>query len=75
MFNNYIFDSSSYEQYLWSRKICENNNIFYSEQEVSKEEKVIKLLKGGFEEQHGFSVDDFIKISNDILENNPEVLI
>lgn len=41
----------------------------------TKEETVIRLLKGGFEEQHGMSFDEFVKIQNDLIKHKPEKLI
>jgi len=41
----------------------------------TNEEKVIRLIKGGFEEQHGISFEEFQKVYKEILENNPEKLI
>lgn len=41
----------------------------------STEEKVIALLKGGFEEKCGMSFDTFIKSYNALLQNHPEKLI
>lgn len=43
--------------------------------EVKEEEKVIRLVKGEFEIYHGMSVDDFLKIYENIIKNHPEKLI
>jgi hypothetical protein len=42
---------------------------------LSEEEKVVKLLKGGFEEKHGLTFDKFIEVYNKLLQDNPEKLI
>lgn len=40
-----------------------------------KKKKVIRLLKGGFEEKFGMSFDDFIAVYNELIENEPQRLI
>lgn len=39
------------------------------------EEKVIRLMKGGFEKHHGITFERFIEIYHCILEKSPEKLI
>jgi len=43
--------------------------------EETEEDKVIKILKGGFEKKFNMSFEKFIEIYNNILENSPEKLI
>ena len=42
---------------------------------LTPEQRVINLLKGGFESRCGISFDEFIKVYNDLLEHSPEKLI
>ena len=64
-------------------KTMQNSDAFkeifeLSDNEVKKEtdeEKVIRILKGDFEETFGMSFDKFIDIYNNLLENNPDKLI
>ena len=42
---------------------------------MTPQERVINLLKGGFESRCGISFDEFIKVYNDLLEHSPEKLI
>jgi len=51
---------------------CFSSKMYDSQTE---EEKVVKLLKGGFEEKCGITFTKFIEIYHNILENNPEKLI
>ena len=53
------------------------NNYFFScdKKQKTKEEIVLKLLKGDFEKNNGITFEDFIETYNKILENSPEKLI
>ena len=42
---------------------------------MTPQERVISLLKGGFENRCGISFDEFIQVYNELLEHNPEKLI
>ena len=42
---------------------------------MTPQERVINLLKGGFENRCGISFDEFIQVYNELLEHNPEKLI
>lgn len=42
---------------------------------ITPQERVISLLKGGFEIRCGISFDEFIQVYNELLEHNPEKLI
>lgn len=60
-------------------------NMFYSKKQVdmhldlppdeTDEEKVVRLIKGDFEEMHGISFSKFQRIYKEILKNNPEKFI
>ncbi len=41
----------------------------------SNEDFVVRMLKGGFEEQMGMTFEEFCRIRNEILQTNPEKLI
>lgn len=41
----------------------------------TKEQKVIRMLKGDFEKYIGMSYAEFEEIKNNLIENNPEKLI
>lgn len=41
----------------------------------SDKERVVKILKGGFENQFGMSYDRFVELYNEILKDEPERLI
>lgn len=43
--------------------------------EKTPEEKVIDIVKGGFEKKFGMTIQEFQKIYDDIVENSPEKLI
>ena len=41
----------------------------------TKEEKVIDIVNGGFQNHFGMSINEFQKIYEEILEHNPEQLV
>jgi len=43
--------------------------------DLTAEQKVIRLVKGGFEIQNGFPLNYFVKIYKDLITNHPEKLI
>ena len=59
----------------------EQDSDWYDDEEevelkpMTPQERVINLLKGGFESRCGISFDEFIKVYNDLLEHSPEKLI
>lgn len=44
-------------------------------QNETQKEKVIRILKQDFEENNGISFEEFMSTYNDIIENEPELLI
>jgi len=50
-------------------------NHVYQKIDETKEEKVVRLLKGDFERLCGISFDDFLITYHHIVKNNPEKLI
>lgn len=49
--------------------------IRFMPDEPTDEEKVLKILKGGFEKEFGMTYEKFKEIYETILEENPEKLI
>jgi nitric oxide reductase large subunit len=43
--------------------------------EKTPEEKVIDIVKGGFEKKFGMTIQEFQEIYDDLVENSPEKLI
>ena len=45
------------------------------EPEPTIEDKVVDIVKGGFEEKFGMTIQEFQEVYENIVENNPERLI
>lgn len=54
---------------------CDEDEEEYDWKQTTPEEKVIDLLKGGFERRCGISLDEFTRIYHELLEHSPEKLI
>lgn len=50
-------------------------DVSYGARAETKEEKVVRLLKGDFERYCGITFEDFVEVRNKIIEENPEKLI
>lgn len=67
---------------LKSNNHLEEVNISYSTKNrhqqlktMTKEDKVISLVKGGFESIHDMTIEEFFMIYKEMLNNNPEKLM
>ena len=66
-----ISQKNKFYESLTIKKFDEIMNWTY----MTKQEKVIRLVKGGMQQQTGMSVEEFILIYKDLLINYPEKLI
>jgi len=53
----------------------ENHDYVMKWINMTNQEKVIRLVKGGMQQQTGMTVEEFILIYKDLLINHPEKLI
>ncbi len=73
-------ESDEYDDYDCNKEYYDEDEDCedYDEEPVPKpttEEKVIDLLKGGFEKRCGLSLDEFMETYHKLLEHSPERLI
>lgn len=62
---------SEYETTLMFNSVNKKQRL----RKLTKEEKVLKLIKGGFESIHDMTIEEFFNIYRCFLENNPEKLL
>jgi len=76
-YKDYINDYGSMHDYVnqWMYRISEINECLEEQHEPTIEEKVVDIVKGGFEEKFGMTIQEFQEVYERIIETEPEKLI